>query len=111
MATARQSQAAKRNMQTAQQERWRKVVGCAGAARSRGRVKPGSRAAGLFFRIELTPTRRFATFRYHDVGKKVASSASPVNAQMAHTSELQDAGEQTTAASISDQRQGERRVK
>jgi hypothetical protein len=36
----------------------------------RGRAKPGARAGGAFFHIEVRPRREFKTFRTQDVGKK-----------------------------------------
>jgi hypothetical protein len=63
MTNARQRQAAKRSMQTAQRERWRKSLDARARPLGRGRLKPGPRG-GQFFRIEVVPTRRFVTFCY-----------------------------------------------
>jgi hypothetical protein len=69
MATARQKQAAKRNVQKAQKT-WR---GLSSRARARAqpegkRAKPGSRGGGEFFHIEVRPRSEFKTFRTQDVG-------------------------------------------
>jgi hypothetical protein len=60
---AKQGQVAKRTMQTAPRERWRKLSDARARAAGRGRLKPGSRGR-QFFLIEVAPTRRFASFRY-----------------------------------------------
>src|SRR5258708_9214663 len=70
MATARKRQAPKLNIRKLQRG-WPGTSSRAPAQPAgRGRAKPGARGGGRFYRIEVTPARRFIAFRYHDVGKK-----------------------------------------
>ncbi len=72
MATARQKQAARKNIKKAQ-ETWR---GMSSRERSRaqpegrGRAKPGSTGKGEYYHIEVRPRKEFTTFRTQDVGEK-----------------------------------------
>src|SRR4029453_16044428 len=72
MATAKQTQAAKKSIKKAQQA-WQ---GMPSRSRSRAqpegrtREKPGSTGEGEYYHIEVRPKGQFATFRTHDVGKK-----------------------------------------
>jgi hypothetical protein len=67
MATARQKQAAKKNVKTAQKAR-RGMSSRAGAQPEGRRAKPGSSGEGKFFHIEVRPKSEFSTFRTQDVG-------------------------------------------
>lgn len=69
--------AVKRNIRNTQ--RGRRGTSSRAPARPAGhrRAGPGERGGGRFFQVEMAPASRFITFRYHDVGKKGASSASP----------------------------------
>jgi len=71
----------KRSIHKAQ--RGRRVTSTRARAQPAGRAEPSARGGGRYFRIEVAPGRRFIAFRYHDVGKKGASSASQVNARTA----------------------------
>jgi hypothetical protein len=72
MATIKQKEAAKKNIQKAQR-RWQEMTPREHALaqpEGRKRAKPGSKGEGDYFRIVLRPKEEFVTFRYHDVGKK-----------------------------------------
>jgi hypothetical protein len=72
MATAKQTQAAKRTIKKAQ-EAWRGMSSQAHAKaqpEGRGRAKPGATGEGAYYHIAVRPKEEFTTFRTHDVGKK-----------------------------------------
>src|SRR5258707_8965 len=72
MATAKQMQAAKRNIKKAQ-EAWQDMASQAHAKaqpEGRGRAKPGATGEGEYYHIAVRPKEEFTTFRTHDVGKK-----------------------------------------
>jgi hypothetical protein len=72
MATAKQRQAARKNIKKAQAA-WQ---GRSSRERSRaqpegrGRAKPGTAGKGEYFHIEVRPKREFTTFRTQDVGER-----------------------------------------
>lgn len=72
MATAKQRQAARKNIRKAQ-EAWR---GKSSRERSvaqpegRGRAKQGATGKGEYYHIEVRPRREFTTFRTQDVGER-----------------------------------------
>src|SRR4029453_7181576 len=72
MATAKQTQAAKKSIKKAQQA-WQ---GMPSRSRSRAqpegrtREKPGATGEGEYYHVEVRPKGQFTTFRTHDVGKK-----------------------------------------
>src|SRR5262245_41836831 len=71
MATAKQMQAAKRNIRKAQ-ETWRGMSSRAHARaqpEGRERAKPGATGEGDYYHIAVRPKEQFTTFRKHDVGK------------------------------------------
>jgi hypothetical protein len=72
MATAKQRQAAKKNIKKAQKA-WREMSSQAHSRaqpEASGRQKPGATGEGEFYHIEVRPKRQFTTFRTHDVGEK-----------------------------------------
>lgn len=72
MATAKQRQAAKKNVKRAQAA-WKGMTHRQHALaqpQGRGRKKPGTTGKGRFYRIELRPKGEFTTFRVQDVGQK-----------------------------------------
>jgi hypothetical protein len=72
MATAKQRQAARKNIKKAQAA----LQGMSSRERSRaqpegrGRAKPGTTGKGEYYHIEVRPKREFTTFRTQDVGEK-----------------------------------------
>jgi len=71
MATARQVQAAKRNIRKAQ-ARWRtmtKTERARSQPQGRGRQRPGATGRGRYYRIEVRPRAEFVSFRTQDVGR------------------------------------------
>ena len=72
MATDKQKEAAKKNIQKAQQ-RWQEMTPYEHALaqpEGRKRARPGAKGEGDYFRIVVRPKDEFTTFRYHDVGEK-----------------------------------------
>ncbi|MBI1764317.1 MAG: hypothetical protein HYR56_23065 [Acidobacteria bacterium] len=72
MATAKQKEAARKNIKKAQAA-WQAMSSRQHARaqpEGRARAKPGSTGDGEFYHIEVRPKREFVTFRTHDVGKK-----------------------------------------
>jgi hypothetical protein len=72
MATARQKLAARQSIGKARRT-WQAMSSRArtrAQPQGRARTKPGARAGGEFFHIEVRPRREFKTFRTHDVGKR-----------------------------------------
>ena len=72
MATAKQTQAAKKNIKEAQAA-WRGMSPRAHAKaqpEGRGRKKPGATGEGEYYHVEVRPKEQFTTFRTHDVGEK-----------------------------------------
>ncbi len=72
MATAKQGQAARKNIKKAQAA-WKGMSSRAHARaqpEGRGRKKPGTTGEGMYCHIEVRPKGEFATFRTQDVGKK-----------------------------------------
>jgi len=72
MATAKQRQAAKKNIKKAQAA-WRGMSPRAHAKaqpEGRGRVKPGTTGEGEYYHIEVRRKGQFTSFRTQDVGKK-----------------------------------------
>ena len=72
MATAKQTQAAKKNIKKAQ-EAWQGMSSRARARaqpEGRAREKPGATGEGEYYHVEVRPKGQFTTFRTHDVGKK-----------------------------------------
>jgi len=72
MATEKQRQAAKKNIEKAQ-SRWKtRSVSARQHASSqpegRGRKKPGATGEGNYYRIDVRPKEEFSTFRTQDVG-------------------------------------------
>lgn len=72
MATAKQKQAARKNIGRAQQAWQRKSSRARSLAQPKGRAraKPGTTGGGDFYHIEVRPKSEFKTFRTQDVGKK-----------------------------------------
>ena len=71
MATMKQRQAARKNIQKAQ-SRWQSMSSRQHAAsqpEGRGRQRPGA-GGGKFYRVEVRPKSEFVTFRTQDVGRK-----------------------------------------
>ncbi|MEW6734404.1 MAG: hypothetical protein AB1489_23965 [Acidobacteriota bacterium] len=72
MATAKQKEAAKKNIKKAQAT-WRAMSSRAHAKaqpEGRERAKPGTTGEGEYYHVEVRPKGQFITFRTHDVGKK-----------------------------------------
>jgi len=71
MATAKQIEAAKKNIKKAQKA-WKEMSPRQRALAQpsgRKRKKPGTTGEGEFYRIEIRPKEEFVTFRNQDVGK------------------------------------------
>jgi hypothetical protein len=72
MATAKQRQAARKNIKKAQ-ETWRNMSS-RGRSRAqpegRGRAKPGTTGKGEYYHIEVRSKKEFTTFRTQDVGER-----------------------------------------
>ena len=72
MATAKQKEAARKNIKKAQ-EAWQEMSPeerAAAQPEGRGREKPGATGEGEFYHIEVRPKSEFKTFRTQDVGEK-----------------------------------------
>lgn len=72
MATAKQKEAARKNIKKAQAA-WQSLSSRQHARaqpEGRGRAKPGSTGEGEFYHVEVRPKRQFVAFRTQDVGKK-----------------------------------------
>ncbi|HEU0180510.1 MAG TPA: hypothetical protein VFV58_40240 [Blastocatellia bacterium] len=72
MATAKQRQAAKKNIKKAQAA-WQSMSSRAHSRsqpEGRGRAKPGSAGKGEYYHIEVRSKREFTTFRTQDVGER-----------------------------------------
>jgi hypothetical protein len=72
MATAKQTQAAKKNIKKAQAA-WQGMsprTHARAQPEGRGREKPGATGQGEYYHVEVRPKEQFSTFRTHDVGKK-----------------------------------------
>lgn len=72
MTTIQQRNAAKENIQKAQQK-WKSMTHREHARsqpQGRGRKKPGTTGKGKFFRIVVRPKEQFMSFRIQDVGRK-----------------------------------------
>ncbi len=72
MATAKQRQAAKKNIKKAQGT-WKsmsKRERSLAQPEGRGRAKPGTSGKGEYYHIEVRPKGEFTTFRTQDVGEK-----------------------------------------
>ena len=72
MATTKQRQTARRNIEKAQ-EAWRGMSSRQRAKaqpEGREREKPGATGQGEYFHVEVRPKSQFTTFRTQDVGKK-----------------------------------------
>lgn len=72
MATAKQKQAARKNIKKAQ-EVWRSMSSrerSRAQPEGRGRTKPGTTGKGEYYHIEVRPKKEFTTFRTQDVGEK-----------------------------------------
>jgi hypothetical protein len=72
MTTDRQKEAAKKNIEKAQQK-WQEMTPrerSLAQPEGRRRAKPGTKGEGDYFRIVVRPKEEFTTFRYHDVGDK-----------------------------------------
>lgn len=72
MASAKQIQAAKKNIKKAQAA-WKNMAKRAHALaqpEGRRRTKPGAGGGGVYFRVVVRPKEEFSIFRYHDVGEK-----------------------------------------
>ncbi len=71
MATVKQNEAAKRNIQKAQ-AKWRSMTArqhSLAQPQGRGRARPSTKGTGEFFRIVVRPKEEFLTFRNQDVGE------------------------------------------
>lgn len=71
MASDKQREAARENIQKAQ-NKWREMTPeehAAAQPEGRGREKPGEAGGGQYYRIVVRPKDDFVTFRYHDVGE------------------------------------------
>jgi hypothetical protein len=72
MASAKQIQAAKKNVKKAQ-EAWQGMSSrqhSLAQPEGRARQKPGTTGEGEFFHVEVRPKSQFVTFRTQDVGEK-----------------------------------------
>jgi len=72
MASAKQREAARKNIKKAQAA-WQSMSSrqhSKAQPEGRGRAKPGSTGEGDFYHIEVRPKSEFVTFRTQDVGKK-----------------------------------------
>lgn len=72
MTTTKQKEAAKENIQKAQQK-WQEMTPREHALaqpEGRNRAKPGTKGEGDYYRIVVRPKDEFTTFRYQDVGRK-----------------------------------------
>jgi hypothetical protein len=72
MATAKQKEAARENIQKAQ-EAWQSMSPeerAEAQPEGREREKPGATGEGEYYHIEVRPRSEFIAFRTHDVGKK-----------------------------------------
>lgn len=72
MASTKQKEAAKENIQKAQRT-WQEITHRERALaqpEGRKRAKPGTKGEGEYYRIEVRSKEEFTTFRYHDVGEK-----------------------------------------
>jgi len=72
MATAKQRQAARKNIKKAQKA-WQSMSSrerSIAQPEGRSRVKPGTTGKGEYYHIEVRPKKEFTTFRTQDVGEK-----------------------------------------
>jgi hypothetical protein len=72
MATAKQKEAAHKNIKKAQKA-WKSMSASAHSRaqpEGRRRAKPASTGEGDYYHIEVRPKEEFVSFRTHDVGKK-----------------------------------------
>ncbi len=72
MATAKQRQAARKNIKKAQAA-WQNISSRAHSRsqpEGRGRAKPGTTGKGEYYHIEVRPKREFTIFRTQDVGER-----------------------------------------
>jgi hypothetical protein len=72
MATAKQKEAARKNIKKAQQA-WKSMSSRAHSRaqpEGKGRAKPGSTGEGEYYHIEVRPKDEFVSFRTHDIGEK-----------------------------------------
>ena len=72
MATTQHKQAAKKNIQKAQ-EAWQNMAPrdrAKAQPEGRARAQPGATGKGDYYHIEVRPKEAFTTFRTHDVGEK-----------------------------------------
>jgi hypothetical protein len=72
MATAKQRQAARKNIKKAQAA-WQNMSSRAHSRsqpEGRGRAKPGTTGKGEYYHIEVRPKSEFSVFRTQDVGKR-----------------------------------------
>lgn len=72
MASMMQQEAARRNIERAQ-EKWRSMPHRQRALaqpQGRARKKPGTTGEGKYYRVVVRPKEDFVTFRIHDVGRK-----------------------------------------
>jgi hypothetical protein len=72
MATAKQREAARKNIKKAQKA-WQGMSSrqhSRAQPEGRGRAKPGTTGKGEYYHIEVRPKREFTTFRTQDVGEK-----------------------------------------
>lgn len=71
MATAKQREAARRNIKKAQAA-WKAMSSrqhSLAQPEGRARAKPGTKGGGEYYRVEVRPKSEFTTFRYHDIGQ------------------------------------------
>jgi hypothetical protein len=71
VATAKQKEAAKKNIKKAQAA-WQAMSPrehSLAQPEGRSRAKPGTKGEGKYYRIVVRPKEEFTTFRYHDVGE------------------------------------------
>jgi hypothetical protein len=72
MATAKQKEAARKNIKKGQNA-WKSMSSRAHSRAQpevKGRAKPGSTGEGEYYHIEVRPKEEFVSFRTHDVGEK-----------------------------------------
>ncbi|HZS08750.1 MAG TPA: hypothetical protein VFD58_28200 [Blastocatellia bacterium] len=72
MATAKQKEAARKNIKKAQAA-WQSMSSrehSRAQPEGRGRARPGSTGEGEFYHVEVRPKSQFVTFRTQDVGEK-----------------------------------------
>jgi hypothetical protein len=72
MTTAKQKEAARKNIKKAQQA-WKSMslrAHSRAQPEGKGRAKPGSTGEGEYYHIEVRPKEEFVSFRTHDIGEK-----------------------------------------